>query len=63
MERVRQFAARLGELARAILGAPNYERYVAHMRACHPGELPLSAAEFGKERMEARYSKVGSRCC
>jgi len=46
-----------------MLGAPNYERYLAHVRAAHPDSVPLSADEFARERLETRYSKPGSRCC
>jgi uncharacterized short protein YbdD (DUF466 family) len=48
---------------RAMLGAPDYERYVAHMCAAHPGRQPMSREEFQCERLESRYNKPGSRCC
>jgi uncharacterized short protein YbdD (DUF466 family) len=48
---------------RAILGAPDYERYTAHVRVAHPECEPVSRAQFERERMESRYSKPGSRCC
>jgi len=48
---------------RAVLGAPDYERYVAHMRERHPELEPLTPEEFSTERMENRYSKPGARCC
>jgi len=61
---------RLGAIAgacartlRAVIGAPDYERYLAHMRACHPGAEPLARDAFARERLEARYSRPGSRCC
>ncbi len=53
----------VGEITRRIIGAPDYERYVAHMRRCHPGERPLTRAEFSRLRLEEKYSKPGSRCC
>jgi uncharacterized short protein YbdD (DUF466 family) len=46
-----------------MLGAPDYERYLEHVAAEHPGCSPMSRDEFEKERMENRYSKPGSRCC
>jgi uncharacterized short protein YbdD (DUF466 family) len=48
---------------RTIIGAPDYERYVAHMRAHHPECEMVSRDEFMKQRLESRYSKPGSRCC
>lgn len=48
---------------RAVLGVPDYERYVAHMRASHPECTIVSREQFAKERMEARYSRPGARCC
>jgi uncharacterized short protein YbdD (DUF466 family) len=48
---------------RTIIGVPDYERYVRHMQARHPGCPVLTQAEFARERLESRYSKPGSRCC
>ena len=48
---------------RAVLGAPDYERYVAHVREAHPEREPVTKAEFHRDRMESRYNKPGSRCC
>ena len=48
---------------RAVLGAPDYERYVGHVENCHPGRVPMSREAFERERLAARYSRPGSRCC
>ena len=48
---------------RTIIGAPDYERYVAHMSAHHPECAVASRDEFMKQRLESRYSKPGARCC
>jgi len=48
---------------RSIIGAPDYERYVAHMESHHPGCTVLSRDEFMRQRLESRYSTPGSRCC
>lgn len=48
---------------RVILGAPDYEGYLAHILADHPGCEPMSRDEFSKERLESRYSRPGARCC
>jgi uncharacterized short protein YbdD (DUF466 family) len=48
---------------RAMLGVPDYDRYVKHVRSAHPGHVPMTSAEFARERMESRYNKPGARCC
>jgi uncharacterized short protein YbdD (DUF466 family) len=55
--------ARLGVALRAIVGAPDYARYLAHQRAHHPNATPLSRREFARERERARYETPGGRCC
>lgn len=55
--------ARIAHALRRILGAPDYERYVAHVRDRHPGAEPMSRDEFLRERLASRYSKPGARCC
>jgi uncharacterized short protein YbdD (DUF466 family) len=67
---VTPFASRARRLLRAALrvirlmvGAPDYERYAAHMLARHPNEPPLSREAFARERLSARYDRPGSRCC
>jgi uncharacterized short protein YbdD (DUF466 family) len=49
--------------ARRIVGVPDYDAYVAHVRARHP-ERPLpTRADFFAERQRARYRRGGGRCC
>ena len=48
---------------RTIIGEPDYDRYVAHMREHHPQCAIASHDEFMRQRMESRYTKPGSRCC
>jgi uncharacterized short protein YbdD (DUF466 family) len=55
--------ARLTHAVRAIIGVPDYARYLAHQRAKHPDVTPLSREEFARERERARYEGTGSRCC
>jgi uncharacterized short protein YbdD (DUF466 family) len=50
-------------VVRAIIGAPDYERYVAHMRDHHPECQIATRDEFMRQRLESRYSKPGARCC
>jgi uncharacterized short protein YbdD (DUF466 family) len=48
---------------RVIIGAPDYDRYIEHLGAHHPGERPLTRAEFEDQRMNDKYARPGSRCC
>ena len=56
-------ARRVAKVVRTIIGAPDYDRYVAHVHECHPGQAVMSREEFAKNRMEARYNQPGNRCC
>lgn len=50
-------------LARRLIGVPDYDAYVAHLRTAHPEREPMSYAEFFAERQAARYRGGGGRCC
>jgi uncharacterized short protein YbdD (DUF466 family) len=56
------FLQRMGAVIRTILGVPDYQRYLAHVRSAHPGEQPLSEEEFFRRQLEGR-AKPGARCC
>jgi uncharacterized short protein YbdD (DUF466 family) len=51
------------EIVRRIIGVPDYDTYVAHMKAKHPECAPMTKDEFAQQRMQDRYSRPGSRCC
>ncbi|HEY0179902.1 MAG TPA: YbdD/YjiX family protein [Dokdonella sp.] len=53
-------AVRIG---RQIIGVPDYDVYVAHLRTHHPERRVPSYAEFFTERQQARYRGGGGRCC
>ena len=55
----------LGQAARLMVGVPDYDTYVQHMRLTHPEQTPMNYEEFYRERVEGRYGgKNGSsRCC
>lgn len=54
---------KVAKVVRTIIGAPDYDRYVAHVQKCHPDREPMTRDEFAKSRMEARYNQPGNRCC
>ena len=62
-ERIGSTLSGIARGLRAMLGAPDYERYLEHVLVAHPGESPMSREEFQCERLESRYNKPGSRCC
>ena len=56
----------VGQVRRAylqIFGIPDYERYLAHVAAHHPGEAPLSRRDFSARAIERKYSRSGPKCC
>ena len=47
-----------------IAGVPSYRSYCEHMAAHHPKHPVMTAAEFFRNRQDARYGgRGGSRCC
>lgn len=50
-------------IVRTIIGAPDYDRYVAHMHEHHPDCTVATRDEFMRQRLESRYSRPGARCC
>jgi uncharacterized short protein YbdD (DUF466 family) len=54
--------AMLQSLLRQVAGMPDYEAYLAHLRADHPGMTPVSEREFFDGFVRARSGGV-TRCC
>lgn len=50
-------------MARLAIGVPDYDAYVAHVRARHPDATPMTREAFAVDRMQARYARGRSRCC
>ncbi len=66
VERVLTFAERLAQVRHAvkrIIGAPDYELYLARHQQIHPEVPPMTEKEFFLFAIERRYSKAGPRCC
>ena len=55
--------ARIAQVIRRVIGAPDYDAYVAHVRRCHPGEHALSREAFARDVLTRRYETPGNRCC
>ncbi|HWH75395.1 MAG TPA: YbdD/YjiX family protein [Methylibium sp.] len=62
-------AARVGRYLaqgmRLMVGLPDYDAYLTHMEATHPGAPAMSYEDFFRERQDARYGAKGriGRCC
>ena len=49
-----------------MVGFPDYDTYLEHMRLTHPGAAVMTYPEFFRERQNARYGadgRKGFRCC
>jgi uncharacterized short protein YbdD (DUF466 family) len=62
-EALKRLWDRAVQTARLIIGVPDYDTYVEHMRSHHPERPVMSYPEFFNERMQARYRGGGGRCC
>lgn len=60
---LKRWSQLLQQIARLMVGLPDYQNYVEHMRRFHPGHAPMSQAEFFRNRQAARYRGSGGRCC
>lgn len=54
---------KLREGGALMVGVPDYERYLAHMREVHPELVPLNRDAFVRSRMQARYGGKGTGKC
>ena len=55
---------KLRQTALMMVGMPDYDGYVGHMQAHHPGAPVMTRTQFFRERQEARYGgKNGGKCC
>ena len=51
------------QACRQVFGIPDYERYIAHAAARHPGQPVLSRREYFAQAIDRKYGKSGPRCC
>ena len=50
--------------ARLMVGVPDYDAYVAHLREKHPDVRPLTREDFVRAAQNKRYGRGGGgRCC
>jgi uncharacterized short protein YbdD (DUF466 family) len=60
---LKRFWRRAVQTARLLIGVPDYDTYVEHLRRHHPERAVMSYEDFFNERMRARYRGGGGRCC
>ncbi len=53
----------LGQAAKLMVGIPDYDTYIQHMKNTHPDQLPMTYEEFFIERQNARYGTGRGGCC
>ncbi len=66
MKKIKMLWSWSDQTARLMVGVPDYDNYVAHRKAHHPGEPFMSYVEFYRERQSARYACEKGRfkgCC
>ncbi|MDM7852316.1 YbdD/YjiX family protein [Pseudochrobactrum kiredjianiae] len=52
------------QTAMLMIGVPDYDNYVRHLKQNHPDQLPMTYAAFFRERQDVRYGGKGSfKCC
>ena len=61
---LRERARYLCSACRQVLGMPDYERYLTHSAARHPGRPVMTRGDFFAQAIERKYGKGGgARCC
>ena len=48
---------------RRIVGMPDYQAYLAHLRAAHPGRPLPTERQYFDEYLKGRYESGPTRCC
>ena len=55
--------ARLRTFGAMLVGVPDYDTYLAHLRDKHPELPPMTREQFVRSRMEARLGAKGQGKC
>jgi uncharacterized short protein YbdD (DUF466 family) len=53
----------LARTSRLMCGIGDYDAYVAHQRAAHPGGPILDYPAFVRQSQDTRYARGAVRCC
>lgn len=60
---VREAVRRVTAVLRQVVGAPDYQRYLAHHAVHHAGTTPLDPREYYAEFVSRRFGPGPTRCC
>ncbi|HYN80557.1 MAG TPA: YbdD/YjiX family protein [Gemmatimonadaceae bacterium] len=63
MNRLTALVSGIARTLRAMLGVPDYERYMSHCQSHHPDTKPMTKDQFAADLLERKYSRPGTRCC
>lgn len=63
INRMMKVARYMGQSLRLMVGVPDYDTYVVHMRDKHPDRPIMLYQEFFRERQVAKYDGKVGRCC
>ena len=58
--RIPRFGKNLQKSFRLMVGVPDYENYVQHMKHHHPDLTPMDAKTFYRHCVDARYPSSGN---
>jgi uncharacterized short protein YbdD (DUF466 family) len=50
-------------IIRRIMGMPDYQVYVEHLRRRHPDQRVPTEREFYESYLQSRYGDAPTRCC
>ena len=54
---------RIQQSALLMCGVPDYDTYLAHMKANHPDKEAMTYQAFFDNRMNARFNNAGAKAC
>ena len=66
LDEFKSFVKGVKQTSRMMIGVPDYDYYVQHMKRTHPDQPIMTYEEFFVNRQNARYGiggKGGFRCC
>lgn len=61
--RLRQRIRAALKIVRRIVGVPDYDAYLKHLRTHHPETVPPTQEQFLEKCWEDKFSRPGNRCC
>lgn len=63
LEEFKEFLNKAKQTGRLMVGVPDYDNYVRHVRTTHPDRPVMTYEEFFRNRQESRYGGRIGRCC